>query len=214
MKGIDTFVLKMIAIAAMLLDHIGAVLFPQYGILREIGRIAFPIFAYTLVEGMVHTHNVQKYMLRLGIFALLSEVPFDLAFFGTPLEFSHQNVFFTLFLGIVMLYLTVKAPTMFQKFMYLLGILLLSEFLKTDYNSMGLLMIFVFYYFRNQNIVKYLMVAFINIALMGGSQSLAVLALIPIALHNGDQGPKCKEFFYGFYPIHLLIIYFLSIIFK
>ena len=67
----------------MLIDHAGAVLFPQYEILRIVGRLAFPIYAYTLVEGLVHTHDVKKYMLRLGAFALISEIPFDLAFFGS-----------------------------------------------------------------------------------------------------------------------------------
>ena len=212
MKGINTFTLKMIAIVSMLIDHAGAVLFPQYEILRIVGRLAFPIYAYTLVEGLVHTHDVKKYMLRLGAFALISEIPFDLAFFGSALEFSHQNVFFTLFLGIVMLYFTIKAPTTFWQFMYTIGFFLISEFLRTDYNSMGLLMIFCFYYFRNQNVTKYLLVALINILFMGGTQVYAVLALVPIAMHNGNQGPKCKKFFYGFYPVHLLILYFISLI--
>lgn len=210
--GINTFTLKMIAIVAMLIDHVGAVLLPQYGILRIIGRIAFPIFAYTLVEGFLHTHDVKKYMMRMGILALVSEVPFDLAFFGTPLEFGHQNVFFTLFLGLVMLYLMLKAPTALRSFLYVLALLLISEFLRTDYNSMGLLMIFWFYQYRNNKIMKAIGVAIINVFLMGYSQVYAVLALIPILLHNREQGPKCKGFFYGFYPVHLLVIFIVNMI--
>lgn len=210
--GINTFTLKMIAVVAMLIDHVGAVLLPQYEILRIIGRIAFPIFAYTLVEGFIHTHDVKKYMMRMGILALVSEVPFDLAFYGTPLEFGHQNVFFTLFLGLVMLYLMLKAPTALRSFLCVLAILLVSEFLRTDYNSMGLLMIFWFYQYRNHRIVKIIGIAIINVFLMGYIQVYAVLALIPIALHNGEQGPKCKRFFYGFYPVHLMILYLITII--
>lgn len=210
--GINTFTLKMMAIAAMLLDHIGAVLFPQYVILRMIGRIAFPIFAYTLVEGFIHTHDVYKYMMRLGVLALISEIPFDLAFFGTPLEFSHQNVFFTLFLGILMLYLMLKSPTTMRKFVCAFAMLLLSELMNTDYNSMGLLMIFWFYYYRENKLTKFLGIGAINMFLMGGMQAYATAGLIPIAFHNGEQGPKSKIFFYGFYPVHLVILYLISMI--
>lgn len=210
--GINTFTLKMIAIIAMLIDHVGAVLFPQYIFLRIIGRIAFPIFAYELVEGFVHTHDVKKYMMRMGMLALVSEVPFDLVFFGTPLEFGHQNVFFTLFLGLVMLYLMLKTPTVLRSFLCVLALLLISEFLRTDYNSMGLLMIFWFYQYRNNKVVKAIGVAIINIFLMGYIQVYAILALIPILLHNGEQGPKCKGFFYGFYPVHLLVIFIVNMI--
>lgn len=210
--GINTFTLKMIAVLAMLIDHIGAVLLPQYRILRIIGRIAFPIFAYTLVEGFLHTHDVKKYMMRMGILALVSELPFDLVFFGTPLEFGKQNVFFTLFLGLVMLYLMLKAPTKLRSFLYVLAVLLISEFLKTDYNSMGLLMIFWFYQYRNSKMIKMVGIAVINVLLMGYIQVYAVLALIPIALHNGERGPKWKGFFYSFYPVHLLALYYINMI--
>ncbi len=210
--AINTFTLKMIAIVAMLIDHVGAVIFPQYIELRIIGRLAFPIFAYTLVEGFIHTHDVFKYMKRLGILALLSEIPFDLAFFGTVLEFSHQNVFFTLFLGILMLYLLIQTPSKVRKVIVVIAMFLLSECLHTDYSSMGLLMILVYYYFREKKVIKYIGIAIINIFLMGYIQSYAVLAILPIMLHNGEQGPKCKKFFYGFYPVHLLAIYLCSVL--
>lgn len=211
--GINTFTLKIIAIASMLVDHIGAILFPQYLGLRIVGRVAFPIFTYTLVEGFLHTHDVKKYMLRLGLLALISEIPFDLAFFGTVWSPSRQNVFFTLFLGVLMLYLLLKAPTALRGFFCVLAILLLSEFLNTDYSSMGLLMIYWFYQFRDNKVMKLLGVALINLFLMGGIQAYAIVALIPIALHNGEQGPKCKTFFYGFYPVHLMVLVLIRLIF-
>ena len=206
---INTFTLKMIAVVSMLIDHIGAVLFPQNEILRMLGRLAFPIFAYTLVEGFMHTHDVKKYLMRLGILALLSEIPFDLAFNGTILESGHQNVFFTLFLGILMLYLALKAPTNLQRIITIVAMLIIADLLCTDYSSMGLLMIFWFYQFRENKIVKYIGIALINALCMGGIQIYAILSLIPIALHSGEQGRKCKAFFYGFYPVHLLALYFI-----
>lgn len=202
----------MIAIVAMLIDHVGAVLLPQYRILRLIGRIAFPIFTYTLVEGFIHTHDVKKYMTRMGILALISEIPFDLAFTGKILEFGHQNVFFSLFLGLLMLYLMTKAPNELGSFVCVLGMLFVARCLRVDYGYNGLLMVFWYYHYRNNNLMKILGIAFINVFLMGGSQIYALFALIPILLHNGERGPKCKGFFYGFYPVHLLVIYFINMI--
>ncbi len=208
--AINTFTLKMIAIFAMMIDHIGAVLFPQFMILRIIGRIAFPIFAYTLAEGFIYTHDMYKYLKQLGILALLSEVPFDLAFSGVPFDFSYQNVFFTLFLGIFMLYVLRYTPGKVRKILWVLALFVVSELWHTDYSSMGLLMILVYYLFREKKIWKYLGIAFINIYLMGYIQAYAVMALIPIALHSGKQGPKLKWFFYGFYPVHLLVLYVIA----
>ena len=210
--GINTFTLKMIAIVAMLIDHVGAVLFPQYRILRYIGRIAFPIFAYTLVEGFIYTHDIMKYMMRMGILALISEIPFDLALTGKVLEFGHQNVFFTLFLGLLMLYLMTKAPDEVRGLLCVFAILFISRYLRIDYSYRGLLMIFWYYQYRNNNPMKLFGIAFINVFIMGGAQIFALLALIPILLHNGEQGPKCKGFFYGFYPVHLLAIYLVKMI--
>ncbi|MBQ9993788.1 MAG: hypothetical protein IJP17_03675, partial [Clostridia bacterium] len=103
-----SFVLRLIAIIAMLIDHTAAVLVPPtepvYTTMRCIGRIAFPIFCFLIVEGLLHTRNVGKYMLRLGVFALLSEIPYDLALAGEAFSFSHgQNVFFTLLLGLIVI---------------------------------------------------------------------------------------------------------------
>lgn len=208
----NNFTLKMIAIAAMACDHIGAVLFPQYLEMRIIGRIAFPIFAFTLVEGFFYTKDVKKYMMRLGVLALVSEVPFDLAFWGVPLEFGHQNVFFTLFLGIAMLYFYLKSIRTSRQIFAVLGMMLLSELLRTDYNSAGLLMIFIFYMFREKRIISVLGMSIVNLLYMGGLQGYACFAAIPIGLYNGKRGPRCKWFFYWFYPVHLLVLYGISLI--
>jgi len=122
-KGLTSFAIKVIAIVTMLIDHCGAVFVerrlsiiketvPNYegdptyvalnitdGIMRSIGRIAFPLFIFLLIQGFMHTRNRLKYAIRLGLFALISEVPFDMAFRNTYFTMSYQNVFFTLFLG-------------------------------------------------------------------------------------------------------------------
>lgn len=114
-KGISGSTLKLVAIGTMLIDHTAASVLERilysgnnysntlniiYVIMREIGRLAFPIFCFLLVEGIVHTHNKWKYAMRLAAFALISEIPFDLAFYGKPFFFGNQNVFFTLLIGL------------------------------------------------------------------------------------------------------------------
>lgn len=212
MTGINTFVLKWIAIVSMLIDHTGAVLFPQYEWMRIVGRLAFPIFAYLLVEGFIYTSDVKKYMLRLGVFALVSEIPFDLALFGTVIEFTHQNVFFTLFMGILMLYLMLKTPSRVRQVITIIAAFLISDYLCMDYGSWGLLMILGFYELRDKKIWKLVAVAVVNIFFMGYSQIYAAFAMIPIAFHNGKLGPKMKMFFYTFYPVHLLILYLIRLV--
>ena len=212
MKRLNTFTLKMIAIITMVIDHVGHIFFPEEMVFRMIGRLSFPIFAYVLAEGFTYTRDVKKYMLRLGIFALLSEIPYDLAIMGSVLEFSHQNVFFTLFFGVLMLWLMTRTKNMILQYGTVAAMLLLCEFLNTDYSDIGILMIFIFYLFRERKIEKLLIVGLIFIALSGGVQLYAILALPLIALHNREQGPKMKVFFYLFYPAHLLILYLVHLI--
>jgi len=212
MKQINTFTLKMIAIVSMVIDHIGYVLFPEVIILRIIGRLAFPIFTYILTEGFFYTRDVKKYMMRLGIFALVSEVPFDLATTGKVLEFNHQNVFFTLFLGVLMMCLVSKTKNIVIQYGIVAFLILVCRLLHTDYSTTGLLIIFIFYIFRERKIEKLLIVGLIFVALSGRVQLYALFALPLIAMHSGEQGPKMKTFFYLFYPVHLLILYIVHLI--
>ena len=96
--------LKLIAIVTMLIDHIGLVLFPEVMILRCIGRLSFPIFAFLIVEGFEHTSDFKKYMVRILLFGLMSEIPYNLMISGKFIDFTHQNVFFTFAIGLMMLY--------------------------------------------------------------------------------------------------------------
>ena len=160
MKGLNTFILKMIAIVSMLIDHIGYIFFPEVSVFRIIGRIAFPIFTYILAEGIYYTKDIKKYMLRLGIFALLSEIPYDLAFQGKVLEFSRQNVFFTLFLGVLMFYVMSNVKNIIMQYAVVIAAVMFSRFLHTDYSSIGILMIFIFSVFRQRKIEKLLIIVY------------------------------------------------------
>ena len=127
----------------------GAVLYPSQIWLRCLGRIAFPIFCFLIVEGFFHTHDVRRYMGRLGVFALISEIPYDLAFRGVPLEYAHQNVFFTLLIGIGMVVLLERNREWPVKAVILLLAMWLAVLIRSDYNFRGILLIFVFIYFMS-----------------------------------------------------------------
>lgn len=234
--GITGSTLKLIAIFTMLIDHIGAaVLFPYmqwkfpevitalqgasplayftlsppsatYLTMRLIGRIAFPIFCFLLVEGFVHTRDVKRYALRLGVFALVSEIPFDLAFADRVLEFGYQNVYFTLLIGLV----TIAAADRFaqddlKRYLPLVIGAVTAQLLTTDYSAFGVIFIFLFYQYHGndklRNIVTGIACAW---------EVTAPLALIPIQLYNGERGWKLKYIFYAFYPGHLLLLYFIK----
>lgn len=161
-KGFSSSTLHIIGMLLMLCDHIGCVFFPQYQIFRRIGRLAFPIFAFTVVEGFLHTKNIKQYILRIVIFAVLSEIPFDLMLSGQCFDFSHQNVLWTFALGLLMLHcmnktlnrcidvgydISVRIGSFFILFIVFAIAALLME---TDYSIYGIAMIFVFYIFHGQ----------------------------------------------------------------
>ncbi len=227
MRGLSGSALKIIAIVTMLIDHIGAAVLARiliagqggertyqiYLLLRVIGRIAFPIFCFLLVQGFEHTSNRKKYALRLFAFALISEVPFDLAFSSTILEFEHQNVFFTLFIGLLTMmgfheiekkteWSPIARGIMMSVIMF--AGMAVAYLLHTDYDAKGVMCIIALYVFRKVPGAQILAgcIAF------GWWEIEALVAFIPIAFYNGKRGWNMKYVFYLFYPIHLLILYF------
>ena len=213
-QRLDGTVLKLIACLSMFIDHLGAVCFSGMMGFRIIGRLAFPIYCFLLVEGAVHTRNMKKYILRMGIFALISEVPFDLAFYHRLVYTGHQNVFFTLGLGLLAIWFLehpieqLDIPDVLYKLLVIIAAGLIAEFFNTDYGFTGIAVICIFYYLRGQPQLKY-PIAVILLAAMGGVEVYAVLALIPILLYNGQRGRQTKAMQYGFYifyPAHLLLI--------
>lgn len=213
-QRLDGTVLKLIACLSMFIDHLGAVCFSGMMGFRIIGRLAFPIYCFLLVEGAVHTHDMKKYILRMGIFALISEVPFDLAFYHRLVYTGHQNVFFTLGLGLLAIWFLehpieqLDIPDVLYKLLVIIAAGLIAEFFNTDYGFTGIAVICIFYYLRGQPQLKY-PIAVILLAAMGGVEVYAVLALIPILLYNGQRGRQTKAMQYGFYifyPAHLLLI--------
>ena len=151
-KGLGSYVLKCIAMAAMLCDHASVVfLGPDMTALRWIGRLACPIFCFCIAVGAKYTRSMPKYLLRLLVFALLSEIPFDLAFSGTVFDPSYQNVFFTLLGGLFCIWclqLLERKKLAPLAALPLIAVCVLAELAETDYGAAGVLAIFAFYLFR------------------------------------------------------------------
>ena len=147
---------------------------------------------------------------RLGVFALISEIPYDLAFRGGPLEYAHQNVFFTLLIGIGMVVLLERNREWPVKAVILLLAMWLAVLIRSDYNFRGVLLIFVFYIFHESRWLAVTAGGFWNFLYQGVIQKYGVLSVLPLALYNGERGRKMKYFFYIFYPAHLLLLYGIS----
>ena len=225
--------LHVMAMCFMLCDHLWGTLVPGNDWLTCIGRLTFPIYAFLLVEGYFHTKNLKKYLGRLFLCAVLSEIPFDLVMGGTIFYPVHQNVLWTFLIAIVMIHWNEKAKgKMWRQILVGIATILLGSFLglatMADYYQAGVLTVLVFYFFRQRKwwsyVAQFFCLAYINLELLGGYlyqfqifghtvefafQGFALLALIPIWLYHGKQGPHNKVLqtvYYAFYPVHLLIL--------
>ena len=227
----SSFVLKIIACITMFFDHLSYAIYGKTSFLNYIGRISFPIFAFQIAQGYTHTKNLNKYIIRLFVFAIISQIPFYLfcSTFTTP----SLNIFFTLLLGLFAIISYDKLKNKFLSLFLIFGLAMLAELIKTDYGAFGVLLILTFFVFKNSKIntlLSFFTILVINygkriidVYLECGYQpkysftqiSFAVctfLAIIPILLYDNKQGPKMKYFLYLFYPIHLFVLYF-SIVF-
>ena len=206
--------LKIIATVTMLIDHVGLGLvywamvkygwqYEVYQIFRTVGRLAFPIYCFLTVEGFTHTKNVRKYIGRMALFALISEIPYNLFLRYKIFSFEVQNVFFTLLLGLCAMYfLKTFEKKGFLKFAGVGVCLAAAYVLRCDYGYWGVAMIVLIYLLRES---KPLQLCISAVGFL--TQSIAAsLAFIPIALYNGKQGLKLKYVFYVFFPAHILAI--------
>lgn len=233
--GLSSNALKIIAMISMIIDHVGFVFFPQNLIFRYIGRSAFPIYCFLLVEGFFHTRNIYLYMARMGIFALLSEIPFNLGLYHVFIYKWNVNVYFTLFLGLLVMYLSDftyhkgggQAPGILFCLLGMIG----AQQIGSDYGAMGILVIYAFYLsYRGRNfgtnkgkwLTTLFMVLFEAILFIsdGPVEVYAVFSLIFILLYSGEKSGGIwkalhmdkldvfmKYFFYAFYPLHLMALW-------
>lgn len=220
-KGLSGSTLKIMAMVSMLIDHTAAVLLGSLltgdlfnkvnWVMRYfIGRFAFPIYCFLLVEGFQRTHDRKKYIFRLFLFALLSEIPFDLAFHGEIWTLAGQNIFFTLGLGVIMMagmewverkYRNIWAVHMGRCLVFLVTAVI-AEMILCDYGANGIIAVALLYLFR-RNKTEQIIAGCVAFAW----EITAPIAFIPIAFYNGKRGLILKYVFYAFYPIHLLLLY-------
>lgn len=185
-------------------------------LMRIVGRVAFPIFCFLLVEGFLHTSNIKKYLLRLAAFAVITEVPFDLAIAGMPFCVAYQSVMVTLLIAMLMLcgikWVEEKGWKKFVRVIACLAIVAaaagVAKLLHTDYDWSGVLCVAGMYYLGKKGMK--VRGAFLGCAFLIMANLIEVFALIGvafIAFYNGERGMKMKYFFYAFYPAHLLILW-------
>ncbi|MBQ9765517.1 MAG: conjugal transfer protein TraX [Lachnospiraceae bacterium] len=192
-----------------------------YYIMRSVGRIAFPIFCFLLVEGFVHTRSRKKYALRLLLFALVSEIPFDLANKAKLIEFSYQNVFFTLFIGLLAICVLEEVSLRFgetvdKRTLYGTNIavtaaaMLAAYYLKTDYSLFGVLAIVIMYLFKEQK-KKGMLYGCVVLIIQSFLELFALVDIALVGMYNGKRGLKFKYLFYIFYPAHLIALYYIAV---
>ena len=220
---LDGTALKIIAMVSMVLDHAGDLFFPGVLWLRMAGRLAMPIFSFCIAEGYAHTRDRKRYLLRMGIFALISEIPFDLAFDGRA-GLGHQNIMLTFFIAITALIVfdRIRGARKPETGRYdagktALGVVAVAAFavlallLRADYTVFAVIAVFLFYVFRERHplIRSGAGVAFLALTRTMGFYAATGLSFIPLALYNGKRGRGLKWLFYLFYPGHLLLLYIL-----
>lgn len=214
--------LKIIAVVCMLIDHIGYLILPHFDLCSEsiallgmeftiikicrlIGRLSFPIFAFLITEGFKHTRNRKKYGINLFIFALISEVPYDLLLKGKFFFLGSQNVFFTLLLGFLVLYILENVKGNIEKSIYIFGVVVAAMLLSCDYGVKGVALIALLYILKEQLPVA----SVLSYGLLSGGLA-AWCAFVPINLYNGKRGfikgKFMKYSFYAFYPVHMLVL--------
>lgn len=215
--------LKLLAVLSMLIDHTAVTLSSQltwmempiftmgqteitlYRMMRVLGRFAFPIFCFLASEGARHTSHGKRYCFRLLLFAFVSEIPFNMMMNGSVIYPIKQNVYFTLFLGVLLIYIFEKVSSKWKKALLMLAVIVLSACLQADYGPGGVLLILLIYVLRNHAVVQAVLAFPLLIA-----ESPAILAFIPINMYNGKRGfirsGWLKYGFYAFYPLHILLL--------
>lgn len=226
-KILSGSLLKLIAIITMLIDHFALILNAELGlsnililtifdrrvtlyyILRKIGRLAFPIFCFLVAEGFFYTKNPIKYAAKLGVFALISEIPFNLMLSGNIFYPNKQNVYVTLFLGVVLLFILTRGSNKIIQLLFSVLIILIAGYARIDYGIRGVLLIVLLFILRdkkNHQIVC-------SFPFLSGGYA-AWCGIFLTLLYNNKRGfiksPLLKYAFYVFYPAHIVILFLIK----
>ena len=228
----SSFAIKIAAMVSMLAEYAGCRFeyeMPQaaYLLCRTAGSLAMPLFCFLIAEGLLHTRDVRKYLLRLTVFAVASEVPFDLCNSGTALDWSRQNPGFTLLLGLLGILLFDSFAAQGRNGAALAAVLaaaLFATFIYADFQGFGVYFVFIFYRFRGNFralsltlgagllcLAAYIWMASGLIARPEAFVSVAgMAALLLIRAYSGRRGPDglpVRLAMYAFYPVMLVSLY-------
>ncbi len=231
--------LKIIAMISMFIDHLGKTILYDQEWMSCVGRIAFPIFAFQIAEGYNHTRDFKKYLKRMFIYALISEIPYNVMA-GGLINPTGQNVMFTFCIALVVIRLIDNSWKKNKVLGIAVGIAatfvgyILGFLFMTDYMGYGVLTVVVLWILgkiKFSRILQFLAIIYINWEMIAGLnlvwtingkevwvpvQAFAILAMIPIAMYNGKKGQGGTRFqhaVYIFYPVHMLILGILMMIF-
>lgn len=223
-----SFQIKLLAIATMVIDHIGLFFFPNIQLFRIIGRISYPLFAFLIANGAHYTKDMRRYLARMFIFALVSQIPFYLAGKTINPDFASLNVLFTFALALAAISIFKKSKNKVVWLISALVCLLAAELLKTDYGGFGVLLVISFYlFFKNIGalVLSQILISFafslapavnqsgIMLAKINLGPAISLLSLLLIALYNQKEGPKAKYLFYIFYPLQYVVFFLLKLIY-
>lgn len=231
-NGFDAYFLHIFAFITMFIDHLGYNIFYQYPIFRVIGRLAFPIFAFFIAEGLNKTKNIKKYVLRMFFLCIVSEIPYNFFLRGKVMLFQYNNVMWTYLISVLGILLINKyrsidksqARNNLMFFVVTAICFVIGNIFNVDYDGFGCLIVFIFYFIDSKEkygkILQFSLFAlivsigFTNFThnIFGLTIPIEYFALFSFPLiwkYNGEQGLRnkvTKIFFYGFYPVHLLIL--------
>lgn len=220
----SSFILKLIAMVTMFFDHLGYAIYGKFSAFNYIGRLAFPIFAFQISEGYIHTKSKKNYLLRLFLFGMISQVPFML--FRSIFDKTFMlNIFFTLLVGLIAIIGYEQCKNKYLGVLLAICISFIADVIPCDYGSWGVLMIFMFHLFKDKKlymILSYLGLVVIKYFPLYLTYSittyliLMVCTFIPLLFilgYNGKKGPNTKYALYTFYPIHLILLYLVYLLF-
>lgn len=221
----SSFILKIIAIISMMFDHVGYIIFGKFSFMNYIGRLSFPIFAFGISEGYKNTKNLKKYLLRLFVFAIISQIPYILFLNAIDSTNFTFNIFFTLILGLLSITIYDKIDNKYLGILIVILFSVFAELFNFDYGYFGIAIIFIFYLFKDNKLlmnVFFIIITFINYFYKYITSFkihyliiilFCCLSLIPINLYNNKKGKNIKYVFYIFYPLHLILLYLVHLLF-
>lgn len=227
----DLFFIKIVAILTMFVDHLGVFVFPDQYLFRLVGRLSFPLFAWAIANGAYHTKNINKYLLRIFILAVVSQLPYWLIFNVSGVTNPGLNILFTFSLALLAVILLNKTRKLLLRLLVVVTVSLLALVLKTDYQAFGVLSVIVFYllynkplfmgiaYFLLTNVfflfplcVNKFLGSVFQVSYLNILELFSVVSVFIIALYNNKKGRDIKLLFYTFYPLHLLFLYLFKIL--